>query len=312
MGAADRPGFVVVDKPAGISSFAVVARLRRLLGIKRIGHLGTLDPFATGLLVCALGNATRLVQYLQGGQKRYTGTLLLGVASSTDDITGELTAVSLPSALDLGQLQEVAKRLTGEIMQRPPQVSAVHVAGERAYKLARRGEQMELAARAVLVERFELTALENLADGTARVSYLVDCGKGTYIRSLARDLGEQLGTAACVESLRRERSEPFSLEQALTLEQLESDPTLPCMNWHTPFENLLYLEVSPPELAKLTNGCKGTLEAVGLRGRERALSAGQAGDRFLIRVPALSSEPGLMAFSDERWKLVMPVLRPAL
>ena len=206
-------GFAVIDKPAGLTSHACVARIRRLLGIRRVGHGGTLDPAVTGVLPIAVGQATRLLPYLPG-EKTYRGVIQLGITTSTDDLQGvELSRAAVPvlcpEALDLA-----LDRFRGPISQHPPQVSALHVNGERAHARARRGEVMELPARTVTI--YQLHLLGWNAAG-AQLSVEVHCSAGTYIRSLARDLGASLGCGGCLASLRRTQALGFHDNQAVPL-----------------------------------------------------------------------------------------------
>ena len=204
-------GFVVIDKPAGLTSHSCVSRLRRCYGLKRVGHGGTLDPAVTGVLPIALGPATRLLPYLPG-DKTYRGVIQLGQVTSSDDLEGELLQQNPWPGLDPEDLNAALNPFRGAIQQRPPQVSAVHVDGERAHARARRGEVMDLPARAVTIHR--LTPLHwDQAQG--RLELEVHCSAGTYIRSLARDLGESWGAAAAWP-LRRTRL-GFDVSQAHAL-----------------------------------------------------------------------------------------------
>ena len=206
-------GFAVIDKPAGLTSHACVARIRRLLGIRRVGHGGTLDPAVTGVLPIAVGQATRLLPYLPG-EKTYRGVIQLGVTTNTDDLQGdELSRNSVPD-LCSEALDQALSRFRGLINQHPPQVSAVHVNGERAHARARRGEVMELPARPVTIH--QLRVLEWDA-ARAQLSVEVHCSAGTYIRSLARDLGASLGCGGCLASLRRTQALGFHDNQAVPL-----------------------------------------------------------------------------------------------
>lgn len=209
-------GLLLIDKPAGWTSHDVVARVRRLTGQPRAGHTGTLDPFATGLLVICLGRATRLAEYLTAHEKGYVGEIVLGVETDTGDCEGEVVARGEIPALDEDALGRVSARFTGRISQVPPAYSAVKVAGQRAYDLARRGENVELAARDVDI--FDLR-LERA--GTDRLRIAVRCGPGTYIRSLARDIGRELGCGAHLAMLRRTSSGRLRVEDALELAELE-------------------------------------------------------------------------------------------
>tara|TARA_Y100000589_G_scaffold127843_1_gene121694 strand:- start:5706 stop:6596 length:891 start_codon:yes stop_codon:yes gene_type:complete len=206
-------GFAVIDKPAGLTSHACVARIRRLLGIRRVGHGGTLDPAVTGVLPIAVGQATRLLPYLPG-EKTYRGVIQLGVTTNTDDLQGdELSRNSVPD-LCSEALDQALSRFRGLINQHPPQVSAVHVNGERAHARARRGEVMELPARPVTIHQLRVLGW-NAA--RAQLSVEVHCSAGTYIRSLARDLGASLGCGGCLASLRRTQALGFHDNQAVPL-----------------------------------------------------------------------------------------------
>lgn len=209
-------GILLIDKPAGWTSHDVVARARRLTGQRRIGHTGTLDPMATGLLVLCLGQATRLVEYMVGHGKRYTGSITLGRTTTTDDAEGETAAERPVPPLTQAAVEACAARFTGEIRQRPPAYSALKVGGQRAYAAARAGKTVELAERTVTITRFEARLT-----GERIIDITVDCSSGTYIRSLARDLGEALGCGGHLSALRREASGPFAVADALTLEALE-------------------------------------------------------------------------------------------
>lgn len=210
-------GLILVDKPAGWTSHDAVARARRITGQRRIGHTGTLDPMATGLLVLCLGQATRLVEYLTGHDKRYTGEIVLGRTTSTDDAQGETLAEAVPPEVGERLLRELEERFSGPILQLPPAVSAIKVGGRRAYAIARAGGEPRLQPRRVVIHRL---ALESRAPG--RLGIDVRCGAGTYIRSLARDIGAVLGCGAHLGSLRRHTAGPFAVEAAVTLERLES------------------------------------------------------------------------------------------
>jgi tRNA pseudouridine55 synthase len=219
-------GLVVVDKPAGLTSHDVVGRVRRLAGTRRVGHAGTLDPMATGVLVVGVERATRLLTYLVGADKEYLATMRLGVTTVTDDAEGEVM-----ERRDSGELSDAAvdgavAGLTGEIDQVPSAVSAVKVEGRRAYARVRAGEQVELAARRVNVAEFEVLARRDGADEGVPVVDLdvrVVCSSGTYVRALARDLGAELGVGGSLTALRRTRVGPYGLEQARTLDQLAEE-----------------------------------------------------------------------------------------
>jgi len=210
-------GFLIIDKPAGCSSHDVVNRVRRILATKKVGHTGTLDPFATGVLPIAVGEGTKAIPFLDEGEKRYQATLQLGLITDTQDNTGAVLQQTDYSQVDEAALRQAMASLTGEIDQVPPMFSAIKQGGQPLYKLARKGIEVERTARRVLIKRFELLAFEPpLAQAE------VHCSRGTYVRTLADDLGRMLNCGACLTELRRTMSGPFRLEQALSLEELEA------------------------------------------------------------------------------------------
>jgi tRNA pseudouridine55 synthase len=207
-------GLLVVDKPAGWTSHDVVGRCRRLAGTRKVGHAGTLDPMATGVLVLGVGRATRLLGHLALTDKAYDATIRLGATTVTDDAEGEVVQTVDASGVSDEAVHAAMAALTGAISQVPSSVSAVKVDGVRSYARVRAGEQVELAARAVVVSRFAL--LERRGD---ELDVTVECTSGTYVRALARDLGAALGVGGHLTALRRTRVGPFGLAQARTLEQ---------------------------------------------------------------------------------------------
>ena len=224
-------GLAVVDKPAGMTSHDVVGRCRRIFGQRKVGHAGTLDPDATGVLLVGLGRATRLMQFMSGLAKSYTSEVVLGVATSTLDASGEEVGRWDMGAVTLEQAREAAARLTGDIQQIPPMVSAIKVAGRRLHELARSGVQVERAPRPVTVHRFEVERV--LAPGPV-LEVSVDCSSGTYIRVLGADLGEALGGGAHVRSLRRTAVGPWTVDNAVPLEALDAAAVRPlaeCLPW---------------------------------------------------------------------------------
>lgn len=208
-------GILLIDKPAGWTSHDVVARVRSLTRQRRIGHTGTLDPMATGLLVLCLGRATRLVEYLGGHDKRYSGTVELGFTTTTDDAEGEPVEQRPVPGLSSTVVESALAGFRGPILQRPPAYSALKVAGRRAYQLARSGEEVALAPRKVTVH-----ALMGRVASPTQVAIDVVCSAGTYVRSLARDLGEALGCGGHLVALRRHSAGPFDIADAVTLEEL--------------------------------------------------------------------------------------------
>ncbi|HEV8403290.1 MAG TPA: tRNA pseudouridine(55) synthase TruB [Candidatus Limnocylindrales bacterium] len=214
-------GILVVAKTAGPTSHDVVALVRRLAATKRVGHGGTLDPFASGVLPVFLGHATRVVEYHLGDRKAYRATICFGASSTTDDLEGELTPADGP-APTREAVEAALPGLTGPISQRPPAYSAVKVAGRRAYAMARAGETVELAERSVTIHSLELVSWDGSeADRPVAVVDVI-CSAGTYVRALARDLGERLGSAAYLGALTRTASGPFTLEAALPLDAIRA------------------------------------------------------------------------------------------
>jgi tRNA pseudouridine55 synthase len=216
-------GLLVVDKPSGWTSHDVVGRARRLCATRKVGHAGTLDPMATGVLVLGIGRATRLLTFLVGCDKDYTATIRLGQGTITDDAEGEVTSSAAADGLSREQLEAAVARLTGDLQQVPSSVSAIKVKGERSYHRVRAGEDVQLPARAVTVSRFEvLTTRPGEAHGipVLDVDVEVTVSSGTYVRALARDLGTALGVGGHLTALRRTRVGAFTLDQAHGLEAL--------------------------------------------------------------------------------------------
>ncbi|MCP1336431.1 tRNA pseudouridine(55) synthase TruB [Futiania mangrovi] len=209
-------GWIVLDKPLGMTSTQAVAKVRNLFDAAKAGHAGTLDPLATGLLPIALGEATKTVPYVMEGEKAYRFTLRFGIATNTDDAEGKTVATSDARPTD-AEIRSALPAFTGEILQRPPAFSAIKVEGERAYDLARDGEEVVLEARPVEIDALTLVDRPDPDHAVLEVT----CGKGTYVRALARDLGAALGTCAHVVALRRTRVAPFGEEDAISLDSLE-------------------------------------------------------------------------------------------
>ncbi|MBM1308955.1 tRNA pseudouridine(55) synthase TruB [Sulfitobacter mediterraneus] len=243
----DISGWLVVDKPAGPTSTAVVNKVRWALDAKKAGHAGTLDPDATGVLAVALGEATKTVPYITDALKAYEFTVTLGAATNTDDAEGEVIKTS-DLRPDDAAIKEALGQFIGDIEQVPPQFSAVKIDGERAYKRARDGEEMDLAARPLFVESLLLTDRPD-AD---HVTLEMVCGKGGYVRSIARDLGEALGCYGHVRELRRIWSGPFEAAKGLTIEQIEEMARTPELD-----EHLLPLEVGLCDLPEVKASAEG-------------------------------------------------------
>jgi tRNA pseudouridine55 synthase len=253
-------GLVIVDKPAGWTSHDVVGKLRRLAGTRKVGHAGTLDPMATGVLVLGVDKATRLLGHLALTEKSYDAVIRLGQSTNTDDAEGEITETVRATDVSEEDLRTAVAELTGPIQQIPPQVSAIKVDGKRAYKRARAGEEMELRPRSVIVYDLALGELRGEGD-VLDVTATVTCSSGTYIRALARDLGARLGVGGHLTYLRRTRVGPYDLAQARTIEQLSEELTM------LPLEEAVTatfprLDVSEEDARKIAHG--GRLGATGL------------------------------------------------
>jgi tRNA pseudouridine55 synthase len=245
-------GVLVVDKPGGITSFDVVAEVRRKLGERRVGHTGTLDPMATGVLPICVGDATKLVPFLMSGDKEYEAELRLGVTTDSADATGTVTSETNAAHVSRSDVERALPGFVGTIQQTPPMHSALKVGGKRLYEFARAGVEVERAARPVVVHSIELVACE-----VPLVRLRVRCGKGTYIRSLAADLGAVLGVGAHLTALRRTRVGPFCLDRAVTLEELSAATPLV-----SPAEALADHATVPLDAAQVRDVRDGKLRAI--------------------------------------------------
>lgn len=265
-------GLVIVDKPGGMTSHDVVARVRRLAGTRRVGHAGTLDPMATGVLVIGVEKATRLLGHLMLTEKTYRATFRLGQSTSTDDAEGDATGGSPASGVSAETLHAEIARLTGEIMQVPPGVSAIKVQGERAYKLTRAGSAPELKPRPVSV--YEFTVADVRACGCfLDIDATIRCSSGTYIRALARDLGAALGTGGHLTALRRIAVGPYRLDQAHTLAEMDAMPSAAA--WLTPLAEAAgaafpRIDLTADEARRLAQGARLPLADGGPQGASDA------------------------------------------
>jgi tRNA pseudouridine55 synthase len=260
-------GVIVIDKPAGPTSAEIVRRLKaRLPNRTRVGHLGTLDPFATGVLPILIGQATRLALFLQEGTREYEGLILLGSETDTLDATGEVSRIAPVPSLDTSKLAALTKRFTGTIEQQPPIFSAIKRAGVPLYKLARRGVQVEPPGpRRVEIQRLELTRT-----GEDAIRFTVLCSSGMYVRSMARDIGIALGTAAHVSELRRVRSGPFSIADARSLDEviiaLEQGADPGSISMRAALPNLPEAVIEPSLERRLRHGDSRALDHLGPEG----------------------------------------------
>jgi tRNA pseudouridine55 synthase len=288
-------GLLVVDKPQGWTSHDVVARARGLAGTRKVGHAGTLDPMATGVLVLGVGRATRLLAYVVGADKEYTATIRLGEATTTDDAEGELVARTDAGAVTPERVAAGVAALTGDIQQVPSAVSAIKVDGQRAYARVRAGEDVSLAARPVTISRFAVHEVRR-SGAVLDVDVTVVCSSGTYIRALARDLGAGLGVGGHLTALRRTRVGGYGLDVARTLDALEAEPA----------------DVPLPTLP-LADAARATFPVRELTEAEaRALSYGQripaGGAGAGVTVAAVAPDGALVALLEDRGPHARPVL----
>lgn len=263
----DLSGVYIIDKPAGITSHDVVARVRKILNTRQVGHFGTLDPFATGVLPVSAGKATRFAQFYLRSRKAYAGVIRFGFSTDTYDATGEATSEALPVRLDAARMNELFQEMTGRILQTPPPFSAKRVDGKRAYELARLKKPVVLEPVEV-----EIYALELLGIEEARVRFAVECSGGTYVRALAHDLGQRLGFGAHLAELRRTAVAEFKEVQAVTLERLaESAQEGSVANCKVPLEALLpdcpELVLRGREEQSVRHGCHFELAQAARAGR---------------------------------------------
>lgn len=291
-------GVLVVDKPAGWTSHDVVARVRRLASTRKVGHAGTLDPMATGVLVVGIGRATRLLTYVTGADKDYRATVRLGVTTTTDDAEGEVVARTDASRVARTDLDAQVAALRGDLLQVPSAVSAIKVDGQRAYARVRAGQDVELAARPVHVARFdvqEVRAADDGGVGVLDVDVEVTCSSGTYVRALARDLGAALGVGGHLTALRRTRVGGYGLAQARTLEELAATP-----------EDRALDVLPPAEAARAVLPVRELTEP-----EARALSYGQsveAGDEPAGPVAAVGPGGVLVAVVERRGQRLRPAV----
>lgn len=226
-------GFLVLDKPSGVTSHDLVAAVRRRLKIRQVGHAGTLDPMATGVLVIGIGDATKFLQHIVAGKKRYLATIQLGVSTTTDDREGEITEQSDTSHITDAEITTELAKFIGEIEQVPSSVSAIKVGGKRAYELVRAGESVELKARKVEIHSLEILAIQR--DGKLTIDIAVTCSAGTYIRAIARDLGAGLKVGGHLISLRRTLVDPFDIEMANSVDKAPIIPLAKAVQQLMPF-----------------------------------------------------------------------------
>ena len=291
------PGLLLVDKPAGMTSHDVVAKVRKLAGTRKVGHAGTLDPMATGLLVLGIESATKLLTFIVGADKTYEATIRLGSATVTDDREGDVlsqaTREQLATVSDADILKVIAA-LSGDIQQVPSQVSAIKIDGERAYAKVRAGEEVELKARAVTIAKFDVLGSIKHSETFIDLDVVIDCSSGTYIRALARDLGAALGVGGHLTELRRTRVGGYRVEDALELVEANPDrlPLIPALQ--AARACLPVLEISEADELSLRQGKR----VVGKVSLPTAVSCGEK----LVGVVESAGEDSLKSlviFSDE-------------
>ena len=279
-------GILIVDKPAGWTSMDVCAKLRGILREKRVGHAGTLDPMATGVLPVFVGRATRAVEYAAGGEKEYVAGLRLGLVTDTQDITGTVLETR-PAAVSGRELEEVLSRFRGEIDQIPPMYSAVKISGKKLYELARKGKEVERPPRRVTIHALAVEGQAGPADFTIRVR----CSKGTYVRALCHDIGQALGCGGCMSSLRRTMAAGYTLADAVTLERVleEEEPAALLLPVDSCFRALPALTLTAAQAKRVRNGTAFTFPREGVwrtyspEGEFLAVCRGEGGQLAIVK-----------------------------
>ena len=284
-------GFLVIDKPSGMTSHDVVYKVRKRLGTKRVGHAGTLDPMATGVLVVGVGNATKLMQYIVDGSKSYDATIALGVATHTDDKEGETIFTAEPhlvSAITDQQVRTEIAKFVGTIMQKPSSVSAIKIDGKAAHKRVRDGEIVDLPAREVNISNISVHSFEH-TENAALVRITVDCSAGTYIRSIARDLGEVLKVGGHLTALRRTLVSPFALDEAGSIEEAELIDTADGISRVLPIRTLDFSEMNEISFGRSigTNPTDGIPAALSPTGGFAALLLNKEQGGKMVAAPTL-------------------------
>lgn len=300
-------GVLIIDKPVGITSHDVVAQLRHILQVRRVGHTGTLDPFATGVLVTLVGRATRLAQFLSGMEKEYEAVIRLGYATDTGDVTGKLIQTSNTDPASAGpwskeQIEAALESLRGEIDQVPPMYSAKKQGGRKLYELARRGQEVERKAVRVCIHKFEAIKptgelLKDNRDGTFDFEVRVACSAGTYVRTLAEDFGKRLGVGAHLAELRRTRVGDFEIQHAKTLEQVKVNVAELALGkiLITPdaaLSRLPFVDLNVDELRRVRNGMSVLVSEAAWSDGERVRMRDEQGN--LIAVANFNAAEGLL------------------
>jgi tRNA pseudouridine55 synthase len=299
-------GILIIDKPLGMTSHDVVGRVRKLLGTRKVGHAGKLDPEASGVLVVCVGDATRLLEYLTANHKAYEALVAFGASTDTDDASGRVLNQQSAAALTESAVQEALPAFTGDIVQQVPIFSAVHIDGERAYDMARRGEMFEAPSRIVHIHELTLCSFEPGDTALAKLS--VECSKGTYIRSLARDLGRHIGIPAHLAALRRTSSGAFHIESAISLETLGglADPSRALLPMEIGVQDLPRVRVDEREQQRLAVGqtIPLTTAAMSRDAETGAIAAAMTTDGQLVAVGTVTVADGVNSFIPRKvfWK----------
>jgi tRNA pseudouridine55 synthase len=296
-------GLVLIDKPQGFTSHDVVAKMRGIAGTRRVGHAGTLDPMATGLLLLGINAGTKLLTFLVGEDKTYEATIRLGASTLTDDAEGEILAVADSAKLsqvDLRAVEHELGALRGEIMQVPSSVSAIKVDGQRAYAKVRSGDEVKLAARPVTVSRFDLVSslrkVETSAGTFLDFDAVIDCSSGTYIRALARDLGNSIGVGAHLTALRRTRIGRYSIGDAKSLSDLSRDNFEVKSMHESVEEGFDLLELSEQQVIDIRHGKRISAKVAA----ETRIAATHAGEVIAILEKAGSQLKSTVVFASEQ------------
>ncbi len=290
-------GLLIIDKPAGITSHDVVARVRRILKTKRVGHTGTLDPFATGVMVILVGKSTRLAQFLDKDEKEYEALVQFGFETDTGDITGSpKSEVEGPKSIDIGQVESALAKFRGDIQQTPPMYSAKKVEGKKLYELARKGVEIERKPVSVTIHTLEIIKKSELRIPNSEFRIRVACSAGTYIRTLAEDIGREVGLGAHLTELRRTRAGRFTLDQAVTLVELQ-DAQSPSVRLRPISEVVEHL----PEFVLREDRVAKTLNGMSTRDLSGAFTAGEQ-----IRMTAPTGALIAIGYYDDDEKVVQP------
>lgn len=293
-------GIFLIDKAQGFSSATEISKLKKKLKLNKVGHAGTLDPMATGLLVCLFNSATRLASFAEKGRKIYSGTIRLGTTTSTDDIDGDVLSTSevIP---DYPAVLAAKEKFIGEIEQMPPDISARRIGGVRAYKIARRGDKPELEARKVFIQSFETEAIS-----ASEIKFTVECNSGTYIRSIARDLGEALGCGACLSSLRREYSSPFSVQNAKQIEDISFEDNI---SWTDLFPGMNRVSFDKEDTRKLVTGGVGGIRTrvSSVIGEQLGAEKEQQAGKVIYYEAALERPLGILQNIKGNWEIAVNV-----